>query len=186
MRRVLLEYINKCDEILELKDIAAAKEISQTILSVFSNIPGISDGLSTFGYGGADDYLGDVEKLRDKLRVHRSQLSNTAKTSEKYSKIVVNNQNNNSNTNTNTNTNILDISLMFQQARKEVAENEALSEQEINEILEKINELEDINNEKDHKNKKWFKMRPTMEWLGTKGLATATCILNLITAILAA
>ena len=34
------------------------------------------------------------------------------------------------------------------------------------------------------KNKKWFKLRPTMEWLGTKGVSVATTILGIITAIL--
>ena len=32
--------------------------------------------------------------------------------------------------------------------------------------------------------KKWFKLRPTLNWLGTKGLTVGTTILNLITAII--
>lgn len=139
-----------------------------------------------------EEYIENLKRIRTKLKSYAENLSIEEKKMNDLQKqlpnisIVNTNNNNNSNNNANNNTNDnnADIKVLFDEVRSKIEKDEYMSEEEISEVLEKINEIEKINNENEPNNKKWFKLRPTMEWLGTKGLTTATAILSLITAIL--
>lgn len=188
MNNVIKDYIFKCDEVLEAQDSIQAEKLIDKIISVFGNqIKNIEHGLDTYSHYLGEreyDYLGDIEKLRDKLSLLFAQTRKNEQRLFDKPGIVVNNTN--TNTNTNRNTVNVDVSVIFQKARGDIETNESLSELEIQEVLQKINEIEEIYKSKDSINKKWFSLRPTMEWLGTKGLTIATTILNLIRAVLAA
>lgn len=186
MNNVIKNYIFECDEVLEAQDSPKADKLIDKIISVFGNqIKNIEQGLDSYSYRLSEreyDYLGDIEKLRDKLYLLLSQSKKNEPRSSERPGIVVNNNN----TNTNTNNVSVDISVLFQKAREDIESNQSLSEQEIQEVLAKIDEIEKVSKSSDPQNKKWFKLRPTMEWLGTKGVMIAIPILNLITAMLAA
>ena len=185
MNNVIKDYIFKCDEVLDAQDSIQAEKLIDKIISVFGNqIKDIEHGLDTYSHYLGEreyDYLGDIEKLRGKLSLLFAQTRKDEQRSFNKPGIVVNNNN----TNTNRNTVNVDVSVIFQKARGDIETNESLSELEIQEVLQKINEIEEIYKSKDSINKKWFSLRPTMEWLGTKGLTIATTILNLIRAVLA-
>jgi hypothetical protein len=162
MDDLLKDSILQCEEVLASKDLQKAERMINKIVGVFgSQIPDIDQGLDSYtSYLGNHqvDYLGDVTLLKQKL------MSHLARNQEKGNA----------------------LSSLFQAARNKVEYDESLSEQEMKEILAKIDEIEEISKSDEAKNKKWFKLRPTMEWLGTKGLSVAVNILKLITAVLAA
>ncbi len=184
MDDVIRDYISQCEEVLESKDLQKADKLINKIVGMFeSQIINIDQGLDSYtSYLGNHqiDYLGDVTILRDKLTLYLAQGKKKEQKIKNKSGIVVHNANADSNSKT------VNLPALFQNTRNKVENDESLSEREIKEILEKIDEIEEISKSKDPKNKKWFKLRPTMEWLGTKGLSVAINILNLITAILAA
>lgn len=162
MDGIIKDAILQCEAVLESKDLQKAERLINMIVGVFgSQIPNIDQGMDSYtSYLGNHqvDYLGDIALLKQKLEAH------LAKNQEQGHA----------------------LSALFQAARNQVEYDESLSEQEMKEILVKIDEIEEISRSDEPKNKKWFKLRPTMEWLGTKGLSVAVNILKLITAVLAA
>ena len=56
----------------------------------------------------------------------------------------------------------------------------ALSEAEIEEILEKLTELENIVNSIDRKTKMWEKAKGIINWIATKGVDVAMTVIPLL------
>ncbi len=162
MDELIKDYIVQCDGVLETKDIHKAEKLIHAIVRMLgSRIKNIDQGLDSYtSYLGNHqiDYLGDIALLKGKLTFYLEQ------TQEKG----------------------FDLPALFYEVRSSIVNDESLSEQEMKEILDKIDEIEAISKSNEPKNKKWFKLRPTMEWLGTKGLTVAVNVLKLITAVLAA
>lgn len=196
LEELTLGYIRRCDEILKAQDITEADKFQDIIISSFGDyIEGIKDGLDNYsGIGWYKDrqvdFLGDIEKLKGKLEIF---LATGCRPTKGFKSLLtgsgdININNNNQNSNNNANSNKasveVEISMLFDEARAKVEADENLSELEINEILEKIEEINIVHESGETKNKKWFKLRPIMGWLGTKGLNTAVTILNLITAVI--
>lgn len=188
-----LEYevnsdIEICNDILNKKDIERAKKQEEILLGAYTDyIHGIRENLDlykpTFGVGGRIDYLGDIEKLKRKLELFvANNCTPTKFFKDNSNSISINNSNNNKNTNSNVND--IDIELLFASAKKNIESDETLSEVEMNEIMQKINEIKEIFKTNESKNKKWFKMRSIMNWIGTKGVNIAINILPLINRIL--
>lgn len=192
IKEIIEGYIKECDQIIESKDASKAKDLQDTIIAALnSEIPTIKKNLYFDwnmvhnGKGNPDNYISNLKKIKDKLLVYLATL-NSKKGNTNGINISLDNSSNNSSNNTNNNTNTTNnnLEILFEKAREEVENNESLSEEEINEVLEKIKEIKEISESDETKNKKWFKLRPTMEWLGTKGVSVATAVLGLITAIL--
>lgn len=175
--------IQICKEIIESKDSEKAKKHGSIIIGSYGDyILGIQNNLDLYSFraSGTVDYLGDIEILKRKLELF---LSNGCTPTKNYEgKLEINNNNNNKNINTNN----INIELIFSEARETIQKDESLSEEEMDEVLKKIDEIESINNLKEPRNKKWFKLKPIMEWIGTKGIVVAAAILNLITSIIKA
>lgn len=74
------------------------------------------------------------------------------------------------NTNENTNTNNNYNNLSFDQARQQVENMTALSQEQTDEIIEKIDEIEVISKEKTPKKKKWEKIKPILAFALDKGV----------------
>jgi len=198
LEELTVRYIRRCDEILKIRDIKEANKFQDIIISTFGDyIDGIKNELDNYsGVGWYSDrpvdFLGDIEKLKGKLEIFLATECRPTKSIKNSldGNGGINIHNNNQNTNTNNNTNTItanieaEITLLFDEAKAKMESDENLSESEIKEVLEKIKEIEDIHQSNETKNKKWFKLKPTMEWLGSKGLNTATTMLNLITAVI--
>ena len=186
LKREVLSDIEKCNEILEKKDIESAKKYINIIVGTYGDyISGIKDGLQLYNLYSKTppDYLENIEILKRKLEVFAANgctPTHRFKSSDLNKAISINNNN----ANTNTNTNTIDLKISFEQAKNAIESDESLSEEEIKEVLEKIEEIEVVSNSNEPRNKKWFKLKGIMGWLGTKGVSVATTLLPLITEII--
>lgn len=81
--------------------------------------------------------------------------------------------------NTNTNNNSIYLKLTFDQARQQVEEMTALNQEQTDEIIEKINEMENISKEKSPKKKKWEKIKPILSFALDKGVDIAIMLWSL-------
>jgi hypothetical protein len=196
MKELTQKYIEQCENVIKSNNRDSAKKLQSNIIAAFeSQIKEISRDLdfdwpdiNDMGYDHYGDYISNIEKLKCKLEVFLATgcLNQNEKQFDKSVNIKLDNSSNNSsiNNNTNNNTNDVDFKLIFNNARKETEDNESLTEAETQEVINKIDEIEEINKLDESKKKKWDRLKPTMQWLGTKGISVATTVLNLITAIL--
>ncbi len=81
---------------------------------------------------------------------------------------------------TNTNENKIDINISFNDVRKEIENMSTLPNDEINEILEKINKLEKIVNSSERKSKKWENAKEIVKWIADKGVDVGIALLPLL------
>lgn len=74
----------------------------------------------------------------------------------------------------------VNVSITFEEVRSKIEEMTALSREQTDEILEKINELEKISNEKSSRKTKWEKVKPIIAFALDKGADVAITILSLV------
>lgn len=117
-------------------------------------IPKLSDGLYNYikEYGGYEDVSGEslfhnLKQIYNKMLSFKTLGYPSLKESIPQSVPMVQI--------TNTNENKVDIKISFNDVRKEIENMSALPDNEIEEILNKINELEKIIKSSDRKSKKW-------------------------------
>jgi hypothetical protein len=126
MDDVIKDYIFQCNEVLESKDLQKADKLIGKIVGVFGNqINNINQGLDSYtSYLGNHqiDYLGDIVLLKDKLKLHL----------EKKEPDVFKN--------------IKNLSALFLELRNKVEADESLSEHDKQEIIVKVDEIEEIIN----------------------------------------
>ncbi|GAA0866628.1 hypothetical protein [Paraclostridium tenue] len=146
------------------------------------------------------DYRSNLNNIKAKLEWHLAKLRDEKKQPKEQPvpnvSFVTNNNNHNhsdnhsSNTNSNNlsnnnnNSNTVDVKLLFEEARNVIEDDISLGEEELQEILAKINELEQLNNSDEKPREKWEKAKGAMTWLFTKGPKVATTILPLITEVI--
>lgn len=82
-------------------------------------------------------------------------------------------------TNVSVTTNV-NVSVTFAQVRSQIEDMTALSREQTDEILEKINELEEISKEKSSRKTKWEKVKPIIAFTLDKGADVAIAILSLV------
>ena len=80
----------------------------------------------------------------------------------------------------NSNINQISITITFDEVREKIEDMSSLREEEIQEILEKVNKLESIVNSEDRKTKKWEMCKDTIKWLADKGVDVGITLLPLI------
>lgn len=100
---------------------------------------------------------------------------------------LVNNNNNHSDnhlSNTNNNSNTVDVKVLFEDARNKIEDDTSLGEEELQEILGKINELEELHDSDERPRDKWNKSKEVMTWVLSKGAKVASVVLPLITEII--
>lgn len=180
--------INKCKKIIEEKNVKEAEEFESILLSAYSDyIDGIRNELDIDAFCISDetsDYIGDIKKIKKKLELFQANNCTPTKCFKENMGIKAEFKNENNNTNNNINTNSNNIEVMFDEARSKINADESLSEEDTKDVLQKMDEIEAIFKVNEPKKKKWSKLKPTMKWIGTKGVNIATTVLSLITAIL--
>lgn len=72
------------------------------------------------------------------------------------------------------------VNVSFDQVREKIEDMTALSQEQTDEILEKINELEEISKEKSSRKTKWEKVKPILAFVLDKGVDVVIPILSLI------
>ena len=76
--------------------------------------------------------------------------------------------------------NTVNVSISFEETRQKIEDMTALSREQTDEILNKINELEEISKEKSSRKTKWEKVKPIIEFALDKGADVAIAILSLV------
>lgn len=72
------------------------------------------------------------------------------------------------------------VQINFNEARRAVSENDDISKVERNEILNKLDEIEEICISVEPKREKWNKLRPYVVWASGKDVTIALIVLSLI------
>lgn len=142
---------------------------------------GIADwGKSMYGYvdghGFKYEWLG-TDSIKDNLSTMKPKLEAfmhgwNAKSSSAGSA-------RNSDVNVTVN-NTVNISISFEETRQIIEDMTALSREQTDEILEKIDELEEISKEKSSRKTKWEKVKPIIAFALDKGADVAIAILSLV------
>ena len=143
-------------------------------------VPKLGEGLYSYSaeqgfYGGVEgsslDY--NLQQIYNKLCAFKALnypgLDAVATSSPNT---VVNITNNNENKNT--------MNVTFDSVRKTIDSMTSLTEEEIEEIKDKISVLEEIVNSKESKSKKWSKAKDIIKWVADKGVDVGIALLPLI------
>lgn len=144
-------------------------------------------------YMNNPDLLSDVRILKAKLEYEKASLSDSNEKAKlqlqaeqekrdleklrlqaELSKgsIMIQNTNNNENHNT--------ISVTFESVRDAVGNMTSLPDEDIEEIKNKIDEIEAIVNSKESKSKKWSRAKEIVKWIADKGVDVGIALLPLI------
>ncbi|MDG5855263.1 hypothetical protein [Clostridium beijerinckii] len=189
-RRAVHKFIDKCDEVLASKDNNQADKLSGEIIGLFQSIiPNLTSGLDAYDYkymnGGTPDYLYDVRVLRDRLEflVETRGVYSSMHQVDKSIKIEngINNSGNSTNNNTNTLNNTVNIKTELSKIRDKIEDDEMLSDEDKEEINQKLNEIENVMDESQTNNEKWRKLKAVVNWVTTKGYKVGEMIIPLIT-----
>lgn len=159
-------------------------------------------GFSSSAYDVEPNYLSNLINIKAKLEVLLAKMrdeKNKPQT-QPVSPIkldLVNNNNSNSNSDnhstnssdnnntlSNTNNNTVDVKLLFEDAKNKIEDDTSLGEEELQEILAKINELEELHDSDERPRNKWNKSKEVMTWVLTKGAKVASIVLPLITEVI--
>lgn len=115
-------YIEKCDQVLESKNLKSAEKLQDEIIGVYSDeIRNIRDQLDNYSLYVGDsrpkiDFLGDIEKLKAKLSNYKDNLElELSKTAIKKAGQTININQNNSNSAT------ASSSISFEQTLKSIS-----------------------------------------------------------------
>lgn len=199
LRKMVEEYIEECDTVIETKNHSEACKLQKKITSVFGNqnfIPDIRNGLDRLLVvpmngtpARAVDYMGNIEKLREKLRLFLYTKDDIV-SNDTYRKNITINANSNvsgsgNSTNTNTNTNTVnatfDIKTELDKARQTIEDDEVLGDEDKEEINAKLDEIETVMAEDPSNNEKWKKLKSVVNWVTTKGYKIGQLVMPLIT-----
>lgn len=171
--------IRKIDDVLQKAEPAEMEALHRYLDGKYQS--GIMDwGHSMYGYidghGFSYEFLG-ADSLKDNLATMKPKLEgfihgwNAKGKSSGYVRnpdvsVTVNNT--------------VNISISFEETRQKIEDMTALSREQTDEILEKINELEDISKESSSRKTKWEKVKPIIAFALDKGADVAIAILSLV------
>lgn len=155
------------------QDQTEVQEIYNRLIARYSNvIPNFSNNVD--GYRSSDGYYFKVEgeQLRKNLKniydkmnlcidMNFTNLLLKEPNSQPFFQINNNNQN------------IMKVNLTFKELKEKTENITSLKDEEIDEVLNKIDEIETILNSSERKNKKWEKVKEIITWLLDKGVDVA-------------
>lgn len=196
-----MELVTLLDQYIEKLDNASTFEqgeveaMIEDITRVFINQDELSGLYLDYynSYDGSADLMSDIRKLKSKLEYDKAVLNDESEKKKQQAEtereqreleklrlqvelrkgnITINN------TNTNENHNSFDMS--FNMARETINSMTALTNEEIEEIQKRINELEEIVSSKDSKSKKWSKAKEIIKWIADKGVDIGIALLPLV------
>lgn len=142
-------------------------------------VPNLGDGLYQYNpnFGFYDDVTGDsllhnLNQVYNKLLTFKSlSYPNLEKSTAQNIPMV---QINNSNENT------VSLSVTFDNVREQIENMSALSADDINETLKKIDEIEAVIKSSDKKYQKWNKLKDIIKWIADKGVDVGIALLPLL------
>ncbi len=170
-KRIIDEDIEMCEKFKDEEYWSNIANFHTLLRSKYAQIiDGFEKGLYNTSYDSHHTAKkANIETMRQKLVLFKAMEYKNVY-SENESGIVVNN----------TNQMTANINITFPEAKEKIENMSALSEIEIEEILEKLNELEDIVNSTERKTKKWEKAKGIINWIATKGVDVAMTVIPLL------
>lgn len=123
-------------------------------------------------YLGADSLIDNLNQMKPKLEAYAlgwnvsKNSSPSRSTATPNVNVTVNNE--------------ININITFEQAREKVQDMTSLTDEQTQEILDKITELEEIINSKDKKKTKWEKAKSVLVWLADKSFDVGMILLPLL------
>jgi len=176
LKQLIEKDLKKCEAALNGKE--NTKELYRQLYSKYpAIIDGFDDRLRIIH--GPDDYIVNIKIMIEKLELFKAMdYKNVYKSDERKtleeSQLVINNSN------VNTNNNDVNINISFDNVRGQVEAMTALTDSEIEEILEKINELEKIVESTDRKTRKWENAKGIIKWIADRGVDVGLALLPLV------
>lgn len=197
-KKFVRDYIERCDEVLRKSDIRKAEELQELIINTFGEfIPNITSTLDNYEYSFGEsrqvDFLGDINKLKEKLRLLsitgggysiKDKRLNSVVTVTNNNDNGINNSGNSTNNNTNTVNNTIDIKAELYKIREKIEDDEILDDNSKEEIQSKLNEIETVMDENPSNNEKWKKLKSVITWTTTKGYKIGEMIMPLLIKVL--
>lgn len=177
----LNEYILKCSEIIQSKDIKAASDLQDKIISVYeAEIPTIFNRLDNYHHYGASspvDFIGDMIIIEAILENYKDNIEKDERKAEReleklrlqQSILTINNNNQNSSLSNSSATTTLTVSI--DQTIENILKipDEVLTPAEKEELEEKLSALEVAKNSKD-KGKISSKIGSVLKYIADKGI----------------
>ena len=168
---IIEQDISKCEEVLVSTENRAVYLLHSTLISKYGKIiDGFSDDLGSLFYDNTGkEARANIETMRQKLLLFKA-MGYENRYAERQDAIHIENTNKVS----------VKITNSFPEARKAVEEMTSLNDDEIEEIIRRIDELEKIVNSTDRKSKKWANAGEIIKWIADKGIDVGLTLLPLL------
>lgn len=170
-KRIIDEDIEACEIELKSGSKQSRNVLHTRLISKYGNIiDGFKDNLKSLFYDDSGSYVQqNIETIRQKLVLFKAMEYQNVY-AESDSVITVNN----------TNQMTANINITFSEAKQQIENMTSLRDEEIEEIHNKIDELEAIANSSERKTKKWDKAKEVVKWVADKGIDVGLTLLPLI------
>lgn len=171
-KKIIDDDISKCEEEVKSGNKESRGKLHGILVSKYGKIiDGFEDGLHNLFYDSDGKYRKDnLERIKEKLTLFKAMDYKNCYSKEENTEITVNNTNQLSTT----------FNILFDEAKKQVENMTSLRDEEIEEIHNRIDELEAIINSSDRKTKKWDKAKEIIKWVADKGIDVGLTLLPLI------
>jgi len=172
-KAIIEEDIAKCNYEIKSGSKQSRGVLHATLVSKYGKIiDGFKNDLRSLTYDDSGAYrTQNLETMRQKLVLFQAMgYENKYSENAGESGFTINN----------TNQMDVNIKITFPEARNQVVNMTSLKEEEIQEILQKIDELEKIVNSGDRKTKKWDNAKEIIKWIAEKGIDVGLTLLPLL------
>ncbi len=170
---IIDEDIIKCEYEIKSGNKGSRGVLHSTLVSKYGKIiDGFKDDLlSLFCDNDGTYVIRNLETMRQKLVFFKAmEYENRYSQNECERSLTINN----------TNKMEANINITFPEARAQVENMTSLQEDDIQEILNKLDELEKIVNSSERKSKKWDDAKGIIKWIADKGVDVAMTFLPLV------
>ena len=172
LKTIISEDIAKCKYELENGNMDSRLDLYKILVSKYGAvIDGFKDGLSLIAYDdNGEKCKRNLETIRQKLELFCAMGYENIHLCNTGNSLTINNANS------------VDVSVnvSFSDVRQQVKNMTALKEEEIQEILQKIDELEQIANSNERKTKKWKGLNGVLKWIADKSVDVGIALLPLV------
>lgn len=153
--------IKRCEDVLKMNNyleiVIAVEELFDKYKGSIKDIGSDSDRVWNYSKK-------DLENIMDKLKLHRDKFI------DDYNEPRISSS--------------INLKIMFDSTKDEIKNNNTLSKEKVQEVLDLLNNIEKISNEKISINEKWIKLRLYMNLISKEDVNIACKIINIINTIL--
>lgn len=166
-KTMIRKDIEVCEEYIKV-NFAKHSEVQSLLGKYLIDYPNFSKGI--IGYASVPGYetneIENIKIIKGKLEYLLNRTDNPdLYNKQKSSGISISTTNNNLNSNSNT----LNLNMSIEDVRKNIEDNTYLSNPEKDELVEKLNEILELQKSRESKAKKWDKSKKILSFLLDKG-----------------